>query len=626
MDSGALIRASGDITLNTGSTAILHSYQGDYNFDTDAAFEGWTDGGQMSGLAVLDGTMRGVSVGIDPIVNGPTLSGSGYAGASYPYVLVRTRMSPGSHSSEIFYAINGGGFVTGQEKLVTQSYDGYTYYTLVFDFSGDSVYMNASNKITRLRYDPTTTSGDAFYVDCIKISSTSSASAIGGTYQRGVISAGGNFVVGSTSTGGALLNTYERTFIYANAIQLGGTLTKTSMMNLSSGSVIEGQNMTLLQFSTLTHHPAVSMETNYGLELRIGGTLDVQVNGWIDLSQKGYRGGLAGLGGAKGTGSGGQTTGKAGGSGTAGYGFGGPATNGGGTANGTATNGSEYYSGSYYYGGGGGAGGNGGTGTGPCNGGTGGARGTAGAYWNNTYPDSDPRYPGPGGDGPGGGGGGGDGTAYPNHATDGSVGSASGGSGGGYLRVTATNITISGSILVDAGNGGNGGAGGLGYPSYSSSGGGGGGGHGGGGGSGGGIYLRASGTLTVVSGYSLSAKGGNGGTGGAGGDGYTSLPTNYDGYIGSGGNGGSGGKIAVYYGTLVGTLTPVVTGGSGGALAAYPPGQLGTAVVGTAGAAGASTTQALGTSFPQEYNFTSDLGKTFSSGAFDAWRDRKSVV
>jgi len=328
-------------------------------------------------------------------------------------------------------------------------------------------------------------------------------------------------------------------------------------------------------------------------------------------------GGLAGVGGAKGTGSAGLTKGKAGGSGTAGHGFGGAATNGGGSANGTPTDGTEVFS-SYYYGGGGGAGGNGGTGVTGSTGGTGGARGTSGAYWNNAYPDGDPRYPGPGGNGPGGGGGGGDSTYYQNYATNGAAGSTSGGSGGGYLRVTATNITVSGSILADAGNGGNGGAGGQAYPSYSSSGGGGGGGHGGGGGSGGGIYLRASGTLTVVAGYSLSAKGGNGGAGGAGGDGYTSG-SNYDGYIGSGGNGGSGGKIAAYYGTLVGTLSPVVTGGTGGALAAYPPGQLGTAVVGTAGSAGASTTQALSMSFPQEYNLTSDEGKTLAAGSFDTW-------
>jgi hypothetical protein len=41
--------------------------------------------------------------------------------------------------------------------------------------------------------------------------------------------------------------------------------------------------------------------------------------------------------------------------------------------------------------------------------------------------------------------------------------------------------------------------------------------------------------------------------------------------------------------------------------------------LGTAGASGTTYTQVLSASYPQEFNFTSDLGKTFSSGAFDTW-------
>ena len=152
---------------------------------------------------------------------------------------------------------------------------------------------------------------------------------------------------------------------------------------------------------------------------------------------------------------------------------------------------------------------------------------------------------------------------------DGANGNA-GGTGGGKIVLNATGtLTVAGTISAQGsvgGSGGNGGSGGktsrccsdgcdgCDETTYSAGAGGGG---GAGGGSGGGIYISATGDMTLTG--TIRAEGGNGGLGGQGGAGAS--PCNYGGsfFCGSGnsgatnagangamGGGGSGGRVKVF--------------------------------------------------------------------------------
>lgn len=187
------------------------------------------------------------------------------------------------------------------------------------------------------------------------------------------------------------------------------------------------------------------------------------------------------------------------------------------------------------------------------NGGTGGVVG--GTYGTATGTDIDL---GSGGAGAGGGG---------KSAANGSPG-GTGGAGGGLIVLNAnSNCTVAGTVSANGQASGAGGAGGNGGTTtdccsdacndcpertFSS---GAGGGAGGGGGSGGGIYIEASGVLTVTG--TLRSSGGNGGAGGAAGSGtggcsYSNFFCGSNsgsanaGSPGSQGGGGSGGRIKIF--------------------------------------------------------------------------------
>jgi hypothetical protein len=237
----------------------------------------------------------------------------------------------------------------------------------------------------------------------------------------------------------------------------------------------------------------------------------------------------------------GTTGGTAGAIATNGGAGGGSATGGngsGGTGSGTGA------------GGGGGGGGYGGTGGAGGAGGTGGAGGAGGPIFGSTTSMTITT-----GFAGGGGGGG-------QHCAGGTGGAG----GGGIWLHGVNNVSISGTVTVDGGNGVNG----ISTATNNEHGGG-----GGGGGSGGGILIKLdSATNALVISGTLSADGGAGGAGGAGGGG--------NGQGGGGGGGGGGGRIKIFYNsTFTNTSTITV---NGGALGAAGGGKNG--VAGNAGVAG----------------------------------------
>lgn len=153
----------------------------------------------------------------------------------------------------------------------------------------------------------------------------------------------------------------------------------------------------------------------------------------------------------------------------------------------------------------------------------------------------------------------------------GSVGT-NGGAGGGLVTITATNLTLAGSIVAN-------GASGLASSFYN-----------GGGGAGGGIYLNITGTFNGTGG-TLTANGGVGGTtgpsysggGGGGGrisiSGYTSYTaaSTFTAYGGAGGSAagthGGAGTLFVKSGSNNGTLTLDNNNQTNGALSPMPSGQ-----------------------------------------------------
>jgi len=142
-----------------------------------------------------------------------------------------------------------------------------------------------------------------------------------------------------------------------------------------------------------------------------------------------------------------------------------------------------------------------------------------------------------------------------------------GGNGGGIIKITADSLYISGAIIANGESGGDGGKGGD-SRDCSEGEGPGGGGAGAGGGSGGGILLFAPKMITAES-ATIASTGGNGGRGGNLGAGMTGsfCPVEaYGGMGGGGGAGGGGGRIKLSYNSAMSVILGNISalGGNGG--------------------------------------------------------------
>lgn len=278
----------------------------------------------------------------------------------------------------------------------------------------------------------------------------------------------------------------------ANATSIAGEHYNIDVFEIALGNEVFVQNWNGADFGNISIH------ANF-----------IYINGTLNALEKGYSGGISGVGGSSSMGGQGGGSGMGPGGGSMGV-WGGDSLPYGGGGGGGGGGGS--------YGGLGGFGGNGGRGSGTPGGNPGGG-GTATAIYG-----SESGYTIEMGSGSGGGGGGGG-----SDMGSGSAGFFASAGGGSVLLNASINISVEGSISANGENGGQGGFGGMGPE-------GGGGGGGGGGGSGGGILIR--GASVIIHG-SLTANGGLGGLGAPGGGGSSQSGQN--------GASGGGGRIKIFY-------------------------------------------------------------------------------
>lgn len=153
-------------TLSFQRRADSITFNQRYDFNLDGDTEGWT-ANNVSGLAVVDGVIRGVPTSGDPQISrgGLTLNGD-----VFTRVTVRMRASIDS-SVQLFWGTSeNGAFSTVRRETVDYTGDG-EFQVLEFDLSAVAEW--AGSTITNLRLDPaegSSATGGSFEIDSIEIS------------------------------------------------------------------------------------------------------------------------------------------------------------------------------------------------------------------------------------------------------------------------------------------------------------------------------------------------------------------------------------------------------------------------------------------------------------------------